>query len=120
MNASQHKTSASRILLAIVGLVIIVSLFAYFNRGYGKVSDSTYRAATAIYGACLAKNDARIDAVQTLIDSGSEEFDTSQITTEERKWLQSMIREAKSGEWDSAANAAKQLMEAQNEPAGSP
>ncbi|MDB4778365.1 hypothetical protein OAG68_02805 [bacterium] len=97
-------------------ILIAVALAAgavYFlcNQGYGKVSRRTYDMATAIYGACLARSENRVDKIQQLLSQDTAE--TSDMSIRERKWLNNIIQKAKNGNWESAAKAAKRIMEDQ-------
>lgn len=98
----------------LLGCAIAVGLLMFPGCGYGKVSYPTYQAATALYGACLAKSETRIEAVEELIATGNEEFDIEEISAEEHGWLAAVIQEARSGQWESAAAKAKRMMQDQN------
>lgn len=121
--------------IGVVALVAIIALVVFLNRGYGTVSYPAYKIATALYGACLAKSEPRIDAIQLLLsesedqgdrqdqsdqrdvtdpDIGSNGLEFDKISQQERTWLQSIIDAAKSADWNTAATEAKRLMEDQN------
>jgi len=114
----KDSASVTKKLLAIsLPVVLIIAVLAlYFNRGYGPVSYPAYQIATALYGASLAKSAPRIDAIEKLLDDGSDKLDVSEITEQERKWLQSIIKNARAKRWEAAASNAKRIMESQNEP----
>ena len=113
MSDGTNSSLTKGILLGFVGLAVIIAVVSYFRSGYGDVSYPTYQAATALYGACLARSEARIDLVETLIANGNEKFDADLLSAQERSWLESVIRAARGGEWESAAAMAKRMMEDQ-------
>ena len=63
--------------LAGIGLAILFC-WILFLRGYGEVSQPTYDFALALYGACLAKSEARIDKIESALDSVPE-IQTTQV-----------------------------------------
>lgn len=107
------KTSHAVTLLAIF-LIATASIYLIANRGYGKVSRESYDMATAIYGACLAKSEPRVEKVEQLI-LASDGSANDPMTKQERQWLIGIIQKAKNGNWDSAANSARRIMEDQIE-----
>lgn len=100
-------------ILAVI-LVAAASIFLISNQGYGKVSRESYDMATAIYGACLAKSEIRLQKIEQLIHINNRTA-PDPMTDRERKWLKSIIQKAKNGNWESAANSARRMMEDQIE-----
>ena len=91
--------------------VIAVVVIVWLCRGYGTVSPDAYRVAQALYSSCLAKSETRLEAVEsTFNDSGDHSLE---ITVKEQRWLNEIIADAKSGDWQSAAADARQMMEEQ-------
>jgi len=115
MKDSQNGSSVGKWVLLAIGLLVMVTIGIYLSvgRGYGKVSDRSYKVATALYGACLSKNEARLEAVSKLIvdDEGADES----IPSHEREWLTSIVEQAQDGNWESAAKSSKRMMEDQVE-----
>jgi hypothetical protein len=106
--------SKGKIVLPIVSLLLVGGLIMFWSsRGYGKVSPDAYEVSKALYGACLAKNDSRLDSVEELCEEGTEHG--LEITDTERRWLKSMVDTARKGDWKSAAQSARQMMEDQVE-----
>ena len=115
MKESQNGSSTGKWVLLAIGLLVIVTIGIYLStgRGYGKVSDRSYKVATALYGACLSKNEARLEKISQLIvdDEGTEE----PIPSHERVWLETIVEQAQDGNWESAAKSSKRMMEDQVE-----
>ena len=94
-------------------LTIAVATFLWLGRGYGTVSPDAYQVAQALYSSCLAKSEVRLEAVESTInDAGDPPLE---ITAKEQRWLKAIIADAKAGNWQSAAAAARQMMEDQVE-----
>lgn len=92
-----------------VMLLALAGGYMWVNRGYGEVSPETYQFSKALYSACLKKSDEHLDMVDKLLD----ESDDSSIPSNERIWIEKIIKLARSGNWDSAAKKAKRMMEDQ-------
>lgn len=106
----------SKLLLPILGVILIGAAIMFCSsQGYGKVSPRAYEVSTALYGACLAKSDARLESIEGLLDEDAEAEDASTVSEDERRWLESMIRTARDGDWESAAKSARRMMEDQVE-----
>ena len=103
------------ILLAVGLLIIIAAIYLSSTRGYGKVSDRSYKIATALYGACLSKSEARLETIGQLISDASEDSSDEPIPNRERAWLNSILQQAQDGDWESAAESCKRMMEDQVE-----
>jgi len=78
--------------------------------GNETVSPDAYRIAQALYSSCLAKSEARLEAVEAAFNDSSEQ--PLEITEKEQRWLKAIITDAKAGNWQSAAADARQMMEA--------
>lgn len=110
--------------LAGAALVTFVTVY-FLTDGYGKVSPAAYRCATALYGACMAEGAIRLNKVEEILraDQGLEE--TSELldgkhplntfAAREKRWLRAIVKEAREGNWKSAALSARQMMEDQVE-----
>ena len=94
-------------------LTIAVAMFLWLGRGYGTVSPDAYRVAQAFYSSCLAKSEVRLEAVESTINDAGER--SLEITAKEQRWLKKIIADAKACNWQSAAAAARQMMEDQVE-----
>ena len=91
--------------------LVVGGVFYWSTGGYGEVSPDAYKVATALYGTCLSKNEARLDSVTEMLDGDHEQ--SLEITPTERDWLESMVRTARDGSWNSAAKSARRMMEDQ-------
>ena len=106
---SNGKLVLSMVAVLLIGAVMV----CWTSRGYGKVSPGAYEFSKAIIGACQAKSDDRVKAVEGLLAEDSDVV--VKISNTERGWLESMISKAKDGDWKSAANSARRMMEDQVE-----
>jgi len=97
--------------LAIISLSAFVLFYLFSDRGPGKVSGTTYQAATALYGASMAKSSERIDAVSEFLDEQSSE----EVSQSEMDLLNRIVDLGRSGEWKKAASTARRIMEDQIE-----
>ncbi len=97
-------------LKALVAVIAISGflVWCFGNPGYGKVGDKTYQFATAIYGACLAKSQTRIETIEQLLQADRDGDDP--ISEVEEGWLKEIIDLAKNDQWDSGAAKAKMMM----------
>lgn len=93
-----------------IGLIWLVLVIAGCG-GYGEVSKQTYDFATALYPACLAKSEERVEKVEALLD---DETRTDQMSEEELGWIRDIVSQAKAGKWESAAAAAKRMLKDQS------
>jgi hypothetical protein len=110
----KSNASTGKLAFALPVLILLASVGAFlFNRGYGKVSPDAYEVSKALYGACLAKNEDRLEAVELLLDRQTEKQIV--LNAKERRWIESMIDAARSGDWESASKSARRMMEDQVE-----
>lgn len=113
------SNSGGKTILGVVIAVVIVgvSIFYFADRGYGKVSSGTYDVASALYAACLAKSDERLNRIELLLNGGDEDSpgEKPELTEKEAEWLSRIIRTARGGKWEKAARSARRIMEDQVE-----
>lgn len=101
---------------ALAVTIVVALCWSIFFRGYGEVSQPTYDFALALYGACLAKNETRIDKIELAIlavGKGDSKGMGNVIPSREITWLHRIIAKARNAQWESAAREAQQIMEAQ-------
>jgi hypothetical protein len=108
---SQNSSVVKWIVLA-VALLVVVAIFFSMGRGYGKVSDRSYKYATALYSACLSESGERLEKISELIEKDTIE---ELIPSHELKWLTAIVEQAQNGDWKSAAQSSKRMMEDQVE-----
>lgn len=104
-------------------MVVAIAIFYFAAGGYGKVSPKTYQCATALYGACMAKDAIRLDRVEAMVMAGGipeaddgptrAKSDEMPMSEREKSWLLAIINQARAGSWKSAAASAKKMMEDQ-------
>ncbi len=111
MNSRKYVLLSGLATVIIVAAIVVILLM---NRGYGKVSPKAYQLAKALYSTCLSKNEQRLDIVEAILHE-TEQSSEDQVTPQERVWLDRIIRKARAGRWQSAANAARRMMEDQVE-----
>lgn len=104
--------------IAIASTVAVLAtallIFALLNRGYGKVSPKAYQLAKALYSTCKAQDERRLDKVEAILNE-EETLSENQVTAREKRWLSRIIQKARNGNWESAAKAARRMMEDQVE-----
>lgn len=103
------ESTGKKLVLALFAIVLILVCSWWMNRGYGTVSQQTYEFSKAIYGACLAKSEQRLDKIEQLMDDPS----NAELPSHERTWLDAIISNARAGNWESAAKKARSMMEDQ-------
>jgi hypothetical protein len=94
----------------ILGAVVLCSLVAYLSlrsNGYGEVSDKTYEIATAMYSVCNRQDTAKLTSIDQLVQRGTAD---SSITVEEATMLREILELAQAGDWQTATNDARRLM----------
>ena len=108
------ESAVKKIVFALLAIVLLVVGSWWMNRGYGTVSHQTYEFSKAIYGACLAKSEQRLDKIEELLDDPS----NAELPSHERKWLDAIISNARAEKWEAAAKKARSMMEDQAQSAG--
>jgi len=103
------ESVVKKLVFALLAIVLVVGGSWWMNRGYGTVSHQTYEFSKAIYGACLAKSEPRIDKIEQLLDDPS----NAELPPHERKWLDAIIANARAANWDAAAKKARSMMQDQ-------
>jgi hypothetical protein len=120
-----------------LSLLLVSCGFLIGCGGYGKVSPGAYQSATALFSACKAKTNDRLDKVEAFIQQqpvlseadladSATNVDHKQktgaplpadlpITATEKSWLQQIIADARQGNWESAAKSCRRIMEDQVE-----
>jgi hypothetical protein len=78
--------------------------------GYGAVSPVTYEYAKALYSITNRKAEDKLADVEAQITTASA---AGKMSAEEADWLMAIVSDAKSGDWESANQAARQIMEDQ-------
>lgn len=78
--------------------------------GYGKVSPLAYEYAKALYSICNRRNPEKLVVVRQKVATSLEK---EEISERESSWLGDIIAQAEAGEWKSAEQQARRLMEDQ-------
>lgn len=96
-------------IVLVLVLLLLVGAGWWMNRGYGEVSPMTYEFSKALYSACLTKSNEHLTKVKKMLD----EADENSIPSSERRWIEKIIESALRGQWQTAAQKAKRMMEDQ-------
>ncbi len=91
-------------------ILLLLTLLPLSGCGYPAVSPKTYEISKALYSVCNQKSTDRLKTVQTLIDSSLKE---KEINEREAGWLNAIVASANKGNWETATQEARRLMEDQ-------
>jgi len=78
--------------------------------GYGEVSPQAYRCVTALYGICNQQADEKLDGLAAIVESSRQR---GELTAQESEWLASIVGDARRGDWPSACQACRRMMDDQ-------
>ncbi len=78
--------------------------------GYPEISPAAYQYAKALYSVANRQRSEKLDAVSHQI---SESQRDGKITEREAEWLRRIIDDARQGEWQTAQQVARQMMDDQ-------
>lgn len=78
--------------------------------GYGEVSPVAYDYATALYAVSNRRAEDKLETISEQIKSAREIGDLSQ---QEAEWLEEILSDVRSGNWESAVKACRAMMEDQ-------
>ena len=92
--------------------MLLILVWLVWPKGYGSVSDQSCEVANALYTACMTESDEHLARVDQLLQ---EEAETGKLDlpTQERQWLEQIVRTAQKGRWKAAAKKARLMMEQQ-------
>ena len=90
-------------------MLLVAGIFWLSNRGYGEVSPQTYEFSKALVGACQSQSEERLRQVEMLLAG----VEGASLPDHERRWIQTMIDKARSGNWEAAWKQARRMMEDQ-------
>ena len=103
------ESNDKKLAFALLAILLVLGGRWWMNRGYGTVSPQTYEFSKAIYGACLSKNEQRLDKVEQLMNDPSH----AELPLNEQKWLDAIISDARADNWEAAAKKARSMMKDQ-------
>lgn len=78
--------------------------------GYPDVSGKTYEISKALYSACNRQSDEQLTKIESVISNAIE---SEEISAQESKWLNQIIKTARDGDWEAATAESRKLMEDQ-------
>ncbi len=99
----------NRSFIRLVALLVLM-LLPLNGCGYPEVSPKTYELSKALYSVCNQKSEERLQTVQKLIQSSLEQ---KEINDSEADWLNGIIAQAQEGNWATATQEVRQMMEDQ-------
>lgn len=91
-------------------LITLAMLTLTQGCGYGEVSPTAYQYAKALYSISNRQAEHQLDAVTQQIQESQQQ---GELQGSEAAWLQSIIEQAREGQWKEANQAARQIMEDQ-------
>ena len=91
-----------------IGVVLIgVATFLLTRPSLGSMSKSGYQITVALESTCSRKDTNRLKKIREMLEEKSE------ITDDERHWLDEILTQAESGRWEEARRMSRDLMLAQ-------
>ncbi len=108
-SASSQKNSPAVWLAGALLLIIVAGAGAYFffDWGYGEVSPTGYKFATALFSICNQQDDARLAILVEKLEQAKAD---EQLQPDETTWLENIVHQAQNGHWDAASKNARRLM----------
>ncbi len=103
MSPRLHQKSIAAILVIALGSQLT-------GCGYPPVSPKAYELSKALYAVCNQKNAERLPVVSDLIQAS---LTDESITKSEGQWLNNIVDAGKNGEWETATQEARSLMDDQ-------
>lgn len=94
---------------AIAGALLTIVTASGCGR-YGNVNAAAYDSATALYSISNRKAEDKLPVMIEQIHAAKTAGDLSQ---QEAEWLEEIVGDARDGNWESAANASRRMMEEQ-------
>lgn len=79
---------------------------------YGRTSEQGYKYATALYSVCNLEDAQRLEKLQEMVAA---DLESGAITTQEARWIESVVEHAADGDWETAKRKSRKLMEDQLE-----
>ena len=92
------------------GVVLLAAIIFVMTRpSYGSISQAGYELTVALESTCNRRDSDRLKTIRETLAERSE------ITDEERSWLDQILSKAESGSWEEASKMTRDLMLAQVE-----
>lgn len=103
------QLAAARSQVSMVTLLMLTLLFFGCSQ-YGQVSPKAYQISSALYSVCNRKDPSGLDKLQELIGDA---VASDELSSSEERWLMEIVESGRSGDWESAAQDARTMMEEQ-------
>jgi len=110
LRCSVRNAFLERFYSGLFTLTIVLILFS--GCGYPDVSERTYEISKALYSACNRQSVEHLAKIEKAISNASK---SEEISAQESKWLNQIIKTARDGDWKSATAESRKLMEDQIE-----
>ena len=94
----------------LVRFPVVLAILASGCGGYGEVSPKAYEFAKSIYSISNQKSVQRREKVAKLV---GDSHAAGELTDQEHQWLRDIIEQGNNGDWASAAQACRRIMEDQ-------
>jgi hypothetical protein len=98
--------------LTITGFLALLGIPAAGCAGYGDVSPAAYDYATALYAISNRQAADKLDAVTNQLAAAQA---AGELAEHETEWLTDIVDEARAGDWQSANQHSRRMMEDQAE-----
>lgn len=90
--------------------MLVLAVVLLSGCGYGELSPKGYEYAKAMYNIASREADAQLDPFCEKLNAAR---DKGELSAEEADWLLKIADKARQGNWKSAANKARKLMQEQ-------
>lgn len=94
------------------GLIALASLTLLSTQGcgYPEISPRAYELSKTLYSTCSLKRESDLDKITELITQAQS---MSELTDSEGEWLAGIVNQARSGDWQSASEEARAILDDQ-------
>lgn len=93
-------------------VLVVTCLICCAGCGYPKIGEKAYEISKALYSTCNLKREKDLDKVSEVIEQA---FSASELSESESEWLMAIVEQARSGEWESAEQEVRSIMEDQTD-----
>lgn len=106
--------NASRwIVLGSIVLILLVAVGYWLQRpAYGEIGRKGYDYAMALSSACSGRSQARVAKISQMITQSEE---AGELNAAESNWLQQIVQQTNTGNWETAYENVRLLMQCQTE-----
>ena len=91
-------------------MLVFVCLSFCLGCGYPEVGPKAYEISKALYSVCNLKRQDDLDRISEAISRAAS---NSELSESESGWLMAIVEQARSGEWEAAAEEARSILQDQ-------